>query len=426
MGKYDRQAQSQRKHGPILSSSASKAPIRPPPNGEWRGTGLTKKRTRQHLDTPKDVPLIQDQKLPIELQQLLLNIFRDSFLAAWADLEELKLVLHEINVALGERDFERAFEGKERTEGYALRWSPSRCLAYANVMAWLCENRPDDDWTRRILNASSTQSQGNNAKVICFGGGPAEVMAFVGLVRYLRSDAAAGKPQSELDTTTISLPPHGSTTTTSMLDLRLVDSADWSAVINKLETGFTTPPPLSKYASASARATNSALLSPQSLAISFQQADVFGLGTEQLQNMVGSEAVFVTLFLTLNDLYNTSIPKTTAFLRKLDAVLAKESVLLILDSIGAAAEKTIVMAHEGEAEETQSYPMDWLLDRVLLGKAGKEVTSKKSAEEDKEKAVVRWEKVVKEDMRQHKLDEKLRYPGSLENVRFQLHVFRRI
>lgn len=350
-----------------------------------------------------------------------------------ADLEELKPVLHEINVALMERDFGTAFVSEQRREGYALRWSPSRCLAYANVMAWLCEQRSEDLWIRRLSNPSSIQSAGNTAtvKTICFGGGAAEVVAFAGLLRYLRSDAI-GNPQSESDNATATSQYAAHITMTPMLELFLIDSADWTSVTNKLSAGLTTRPPLSKYASAAARASNSALISNKSLQISFQQADIFALSALQLQEIVGAEekAVLVTLFLTLNDLYNTSIPKTTAFLRKLDAVLPKESILLVLDAIGAAA-GTTVPAGDATEEETLSYPMDWLLDRVLLGKPQqKETTGKKiggEEEEEEEKvAVKRWEKVVKEDMKLHRLDEKLRYPGCLENVKFQLHVFRRV
>ena len=122
----------------------------------------------------------------------------------------------------------------------------------------------------------------------------------------------------------------------------------------------------------------------------------------------------ITLLLTLNDLYTTSIPKTTAFLRKLDAVVPKDSLLLVVDSIGAAAETGVA----DEQGNRQSYPMDWLLDRALLGKP--------QTDEEEPKVIPRWEKVVKENTRQHKLDEKLRYPGSLENLKFQMHVFKRL
>jgi 25S rRNA (uracil2843-N3)-methyltransferase len=71
------------------------------------------------------------------------------------------------------------------------------------------------------------------------------------------------------------------------------------------------------------------------------------------------------------------------------------------------------------------------LDRVLLGKPVEKVPAtgrgrKVVEEEEANKPVVRWEKCITEDMMINKLDEKLRYPGSLENVKFQVLAYRRI
>ncbi|KAI5237825.1 hypothetical protein E4T43_07862 [Aureobasidium subglaciale] len=418
MGQYDRKAQSQRKHGPILSSSTSKAPARPPPiaKPEWRGSGYMKKaKAKVHLDGPKDAPLPQDQLLPVELQQLMLNIFQNSF-AASEDFEELKELLREVNEALLEGDLETAFGSEEKREGYALRWSPSRALAYANVMAEFAEQRADDEWVQRLSDAT-LQSK---TKALCFGGGAAELMAFAGLLRHLRPDTV-GKPQGEIDAN------EGTTAGTSapILDVQLIDSADWSFVISRLETSATTPPPLSKYASASARAANTALVNPSTLNVTFTKSDIFALSTAQLQEIIGTEPVLVTLFLTLNDLYNTSIPRTTTFLRKLDALLPVGSTLLILDTIAATASSPIP-----DSDEVTEYSMQWLVDRVLLGKPIEPAPigkgKKENEEYEKNLPIVRWEKIVAEEMKVNRLEEKLRYPGSLENVRYQVLGFSRV
>ncbi|KAH0346517.1 hypothetical protein KCU81_g3987, partial [Aureobasidium melanogenum] len=421
MGQYDRKAQSQRKHGPILSSSTSKAPTRLPPSTkpEWRGSGYTKKaKPKPHLDVAKPVPISQEQLLPLELQQLVLNVFKDVF-GQLMDFEELKGVLGEVVKEVGEGRWEEAFGEERKREVYAVRWGPSRALAYANVLAAVCEQRSEDDWVQRITGLS----QSSKAKTICFGGGAAEVMAFAGLLRHLRPDAS-GKQQQELDASTTD----DTSNTTSLLDITLIDFADWSPVLDKLVKGITTPPPLSKYASASARAANRALLAPQILNVNFQHHDIFNLKTTQLKELLGTteEPVLATFFLTLGHLYDTSIPKTTAFLYKLDAVLPNGSTILVIDSIGASVSVPIP-----DSEEATEYSVSWLLSRVLLGKPADPVPiqgkGKKAIEEDEaNKPIPRWEKIIHEEMKINRLDEKLRYPGSLENVRFQILAFRRV
>ncbi|KAH0360759.1 hypothetical protein KCU65_g9181, partial [Aureobasidium melanogenum] len=421
MGQYDRKAQSQRKHGPILSSSTSKAPSRLPPSTkpEWRGSGYTPKaKPKPHLDVAKPVPTNQSQLLEVELQQVVINVFKDVF-GELMDFGELKEVLGKVVKEVGEGRWEEAFRDEGKREVYAVRWGPSRAVAYANVLAAVCEERSEENWVQRVTGSL----QPSKAKAICFGGGAAEVMAFAGLLRHLRPDAS-GKQQQELDALTAETTPSD---TIPILDITLIDSANWSSVLDKLTTGITTPPPLSKYASASARAANTALLAPQNLTINFQHHDIFNLKTPQLKELLGTEEpVLATFFLTLGHLYNTSIPKTTAFLYKLNATLPIGSTILIIDSIGASVSVPIP-----DSEEVTEYSVSWLLSRVLLGKPADPVPTqgkgKKAIEEDSaNKPVPRWEKIINEEMKINRLDEKLRYPGSLENVKFQILAFRRV
>jgi 25S rRNA (uracil2843-N3)-methyltransferase len=283
MGQYDRKAQSARKHGPILSSSTSKAPTKPPPvsKPEWRGSGYTRKaKPKPHLDGPKPIPLAQHQPLPVELQQLILNIFKDGFGEKLMDFEELKELLREVNEKVLEREWVGALETEERREAYAVRWSPSRALACANVLAELCEQGVEEGWSVLPSSGSETPS---TTKCVCFGGNAAAVMAFGALLRYLKPHAA-GTSQGELDGKTESSTP---VLSRPLLDMTIIDSADWKSVLNKLLTATTTPPPLSKYASASARASNHALLSPSSVALNFQQQDIFAMTGKQLIDIIG-------------------------------------------------------------------------------------------------------------------------------------------
>lgn len=335
------------------------------------------------------------------------------------DFEDLKVVLKEVNQELGDRDWEKAFGEEAKREAYAVRWSPSRALAYANVLAELCEQRPEDDWVQRITNSSLSRKM----QAICFGGGAAEVMAFAGLLRCLRPDAS-GRQQQELDALSAEATRED---TDSLLDITLVDSADWSSVLDKLVKSTTTPQKLSKYASASARAANTALLAPQKLSINFEHHDIFDLKTTQLKEVTSTEEpVLATFFLTLGDLYNTSIPKTTAFLYKLDALLPVGSTILVVDSIGAS-----VSAPTPSSEEATEYSISWLLSRVLLGKPAEPLQTqgkgKKAIEEEEAHLPApKWQKLIHEEMKINRLDDKLRYPGSLENLKFQVLAFERV
>lgn len=441
MRKYERQAQSQRKHGPLTISGASRAPAPPPSNRpDWKGPGYVKKRPgRPTPPSAATVATIQYQLLPVELQQLILNIFRDTFPAS-QDFEGLKPTLQEINNALAQKDLAGAFGKQEYMDAYAVRWSPSRALAYANILAWICSERAEDDWINRLINGN----EGNNpAKVVCFGGGAAEIVAFAGLLRHLRHEAT-GKPETQQstqskDVTSTTLESSSISETASpapdstSLDVNLVDVANWSSVISNLHTSLETPPTLSKYASTAARASNASYLIPRALQSNFTQTDILGSSTEDLRTLIGPDPTFLTLFFTLNDLYSTSIPKTSAFLLKLTNAAPKGSLLLIADSPGAYCSPTTpptatTEQTETEPEETKKYPMHRLMDYVLLEK--KKATKKAesadpASSEDEVEAVASWEKIVEEKNMLYKLEEGLRYP-ILENIRYQMHLFRRL
>jgi 25S rRNA (uracil2843-N3)-methyltransferase len=93
----------------------------------------------------------------------------------------------------------------------------------------------------------------------------------------------------------------------------------------------------------------------------------------------------------------------------------------VVDTPGAHTEITASNA-EGE-EEKRKYPMNLLMDFALVPKQTKKPNRKASDEEESRPA---WEKVMEKTSMSYKLREGLRYPGSLENLRFQVHLFRRL
>jgi 25S rRNA (uracil2843-N3)-methyltransferase len=401
-GKFDRQANSRPKHGKPTDSGASRAPA-PPPNSRplERGEGRTKKAPPKKPQPPQNpAPNLQNNILPVDLQQLILDIFRATFPAS-QEFADLKPLLSQINEALLQGSYEKAFQTEESREAYAIRWSSSRALVLANVLEQVCDEHGECPWVRQLLG------DGGNAlaKVLCFGGGAADIMAMAGLLRHRRADAA-GRPSAASSPS--SPPPN------PLLDLHLIDAADWSGVVSKLTTGLATPPELSKYASAAARARNVSFLSPQSLRTRCTQTQILDSVQENLQSLIDPDVTLVTLLFTLNDLYTTSIRRATSFLLKLSAAVPKGCLLLVVDAHNASS-----TADGIEDAQAEAYPMSWLLDRALLPK-----------QEMVDDALVpkrEWEKMMGDTNRLFKFPEKgLSYPAGLENLKMQVHLFRRI
>ena len=85
-------------------------------------------------------------------------------------------------------------------------------------------------------------------------------------------------------------------------------------------------------------------------------------------------------------------------------------MLLVVDSPGSYSTVSLNGADK-------NYPMQWLLDHTLLAD-----TSGGKAKEE----VRMWEKVQEDDSRWFRLDDRLSYPIELENMRMQLHLYRRL
>jgi 25S rRNA (uracil2843-N3)-methyltransferase len=401
-GKFDRQAHSRPKHGKPTDSGASRAPP-PPPNSRplERGEGYKKKAPPRKPQQPQNpAPNLQDNILPVHLQQLILDIFRVTFPAS-QESADLKLLLSQINDALLQGSYQTAFRTEESREGYAIRWSPSHALVHANVLEQVCDEHGDSPWVEQLLGYGRDVP----AKVICFGGGAADFMAMAGLLRHRRADAA-GTPSAE---SSPSSPPPS-----PLLDLHLIDAVDWSGVVSKLTTGLATPPELSKYASAAARARNVSFLSSQALRTRCTQTQVLDLTQEDLRSIIDPDVTLVTLLFTLNDLYTTSIRRATSFLLKLSAAVSKGCLLLVVDAHNASS-----TADGIEDAQAEAYPMSWLLNKALL--------RNQVMVEDALVLKREWENIMGDTNRLFKFPKKgLSYPAGLENLKIQVHLFRRV
>ncbi|KND86663.1 25S rRNA (uridine(2843)-N(3))-methyltransferase [Tolypocladium ophioglossoides CBS 100239] len=329
-------------------------------------------------------------------QQRLLNIFSGAFSRVLSS-ESFPTLLQEIKQALFNRDFAAAFGREDYLEAYAARWSPTRALCYATVFLGardyvdqilVLDHGPattdtvdHDQEQQGQPDESEAQSRSRDSpsskrlRMLSIGGCAAEHVAFAS---YIRDTSSQGT-------------------------LTLLDSAPWSHVAALLQTQLTAAPPLSKYASAAAKAANQPLLLEPQLSLTFSQGDALSLTKDKLAELVGAQPLVVTLLFTLNELYTDGgIGKTTKFVRLLGEVLPQGSLLLVVDSPGSYSEAAV-------GKEKKRYPMQWLLSHTLL---------------ETDTSGYTWERLESQDSIWFRLPEGLSYPIQLENMRYQMHLYK--
>jgi 25S rRNA (uracil2843-N3)-methyltransferase len=375
----------------------------------------------------------QSTPLPLELQQLVLNIFKHSLLRS-GSLSSVREKVQEIKQCLYNRDFAAAFGKEEYLEAYAFRWSPSRALAYLSIFCEVMElvrtsevnilnseqrrlslkthgSHPSSDAVLGVsvdidatLDVPALVEANKPMRAVCIGGGGgAEVVALAAWVRLHKDTLAHVVQDSQPVEERI------------ILSALAVDIADWTSVISALELGIYTPPTLSKYASEAIRATNKALLTPDSFGIRFERQDVLNPIGDGLDEAL-RDVDLVTIMFTLNELFSCSVAKTTSFLLNLTEPLRTGALLVVVDSPGSYS--TVVLGTDSTEKGEKKYPMKWLLDHTLLELAGNDAGGQKQGR--------KWKKVIGDDSRWFRLEEGLQYPVGLENMRYQMHVFRKL
>lgn len=351
-------------------------------------------------------------KLPIELQQRLLDIFKNSYAPRFDS--HFSATVQRIKQHLFNRDFQNAFGQQSFLEVYAMRWSPSRALAYTHIFWDLFSKYHLDvdkiEQASRELPLPASQVQSASTKpVVCIGGGAGAELVALGAYPQV-----IGLPSTNLnDSEDNSNPPPSS------LAIKSIDIADWSTVLQKLHSCMTAAPPISEYSSSAAKIANAALISPADCTLSFTQEDVLGMKNGELATAF-TNAGLVTLMFTLNELYNTSISSTTNLLLSLTMLLAPGAMLLVVDSPGSYSTVNLGEASNVDDRGTRKrYPMQWLLDHTLLESAAISTSKNASAERQ-------WEKLESKESEWFRLSRELRYPVSLEDMRYQVHLYRRL
>ncbi|PGH13982.1 hypothetical protein AJ80_06122 [Polytolypa hystricis UAMH7299] len=432
----------------------------------------------------KDASLALESKvLPITLQQLLLNVFR---FGLWSDREAdatpLSELIQTLKAHLYRRDFISAFAdaNSDLLNAYTLRWSAGRALGYAGIFGGVF------DMLLRQWSETPAEA-GHRIHAFCIGGGAgAEIVALAAAWRLVRDgiwgnltspapdhtskigDDNAGELEDALSVLSVTQPQRSGDTEQEKsnrttrgddrpaanypLDLRItaVDIANWSSLVDKLSTSIASKSiPSSKSSPAPLVAEGDG---DNRFHVSFKQADILSLADEELRSLLESsasraakpasevndksssktpdETVLVTLMFTLNELFSASIPKTTAFLLRLTELLRPGTILLVVDSPGSYS--TVSLGGnkpKAQTDETESaspqpsgdepknqrkYPMRFLLDYALLTTAAGE-----------------WECILSDESRWFRRDAtKLSYEAGdgigLEDMRFQIHVYRRL
>lgn len=424
MPKFKRHAQSQPKHGQPSVSGASKAPVAPPVRRPgWTGPSYIRKVAKPTPSAVKDTSSTEQiQSLSVEHQQLILDTIRTTFPAV-DEFSALAPVLREVREALEQRDYCTAFGTEDFREAYTIRWSPSRALTIANVLVWVCSEMREASWVQNFFHIDQKPS-----KIVCIGRGGSDFLACAALLKHSHLSKLDEDPRLESSSPDATTTGIASLTTShldlddndsAIVDLNLMDRHDWSGIVAKLHHTLTHPPPLSKYATAKAHASNTSAIPPNALNLAVNNLDILESGSTDLRAMIGTKPALITLFFTLHELYSISISKTTAFLSRLTSTAPKGSLLLVVDSPGA----DVTLPDRSNEGQEKRYPLEWLLYRALLPPKSRPDAGTDSEEEEQPA----WSKLIEGGHeKEYKLPAKLRFPGSLENSRCQVHLLERL
>jgi 25S rRNA (uracil2843-N3)-methyltransferase len=302
----------------------------------------------------------------------------------------LSAAVQAVKKSLYERDFASAFATSQRRTAYVARWSAGRALGYAAVFAGvlrhLCDGDGNEQERDQDLDMADTEDEDKDVEA---GRGNPEAPRPRRTVVVCCLGGGAGAELAGLTAAVWAAPPaHVSVTA------RLVDAADWSTELSRLHDALVASETATTYGGPS--------VSPD-----FRLGNALDLTPVELKSLLAG-AGLVTIMFTLNELFTASVRRATALLLALRSAIKVGGLLLVVDSAGSYA--TVKL---GEAEKR--YPMQWLLDHTMLGSSG----------EAGEDCVAEWIKIRGEESTWFRVARELQYPLELENMRYQLHLYRR-
>lgn len=443
--------QGNRRRSPGPRAKAQKPKQAPPANKQHANRKAEVEKAKveaEQLEEEESSGLKLVSTISLTLQQLLLDVFKTALLgnpvaeseSASQDANpaesktdenkdeplDIKSLIQTIKGLLYQRDFDSAFTeaGEDLLRAYALRWSASRSLGYAGllkgVLAWMKEEEENTRGRARSKNPCT--------RVVSIGGGAgAEIAALAAAWRDIGPQAQSLEERvanvsledtENQDDKKTEVEDQG--VSASSLSVMAVDIGNWTDVVERLSRTITSADVPFSQTTKYRPPLLSEKVASETFSVAFRRADVLTLPEEGLKEILLGpssaspfSSVLVPIMFTLNELFSTSMPKTTGFLLKMTEILPAGAVLLVVDSPGSYSTLKLGKGPDGEPQE-RNYPMKFLLDHTLLSVAkGK------------------WECVYTQDSRWWRRDAvRLRYEvgegAGLEDMRFQMHVYRRL
>ncbi|EED21508.1 conserved hypothetical protein [Talaromyces stipitatus ATCC 10500] len=397
--------------GPTTKPGKSKG--KPKPAKKQQQSVSTKKPSSRKEDTTTEDQIdfsSAANSISSDVQQALLNVFKHALFSSAEDGEEdMRTQIQQLKTYLYNRDFESAFADASPSllRAYALRWSASRCLAYCGLF-------------RGVLDFGfafdGVQDGGGEEEVavLCIGGGAgAEIVALAGAWRVLYDEDSANAVEG-IERLSLNESVSEGNKRKRKLSITAIDIAEWSDVVHRLTTAIHSNVPGTK------TCPTPLIQDRGSINISFQKLDILCLSEENLRSLLHRQRL-ISLMFTLNELFSTSISKTTQLLLRITDIASPGTMLMVVDSPGSYSTLSLSKSQVSDTQQQQrQYPMKFLLDHTLLNVAE-----------------ASWEKIVSQNSRWFRKDvnNKLHYNVDLEggqgfikleDMRFQIHVYRRL
>ncbi|OAA59110.1 hypothetical protein SPI_06312 [Niveomyces insectorum RCEF 264] len=404
-------------HSKAARSAGRKQALKPPPaaaaaknSAPARAAGgNTPKDARAAVGRPTKpaADLHHHQKaLSFAGQQRLLDVFCQALGPTLAS-PRLHDALQAVKRALFARDFAGA---------------PPRALCYAAVLG---SPLVQAHWR----GADGATTAAPLLRMVALGGGAAEAVAFGAVLADNSNNDGNGDGNGDGDgDRNGDRNSNGNDATATRGHLVLVDAGPWATVVDKLCAAMVDAPPDGR---------QPALVRPAArLRTEVHQLDLLAVGETAMAQLLagttddGTRAAaagttttptLVTLLFTLNELFTAGgLGAAATFLVRLTAASTPGTLLLVVDSPGSYAEAAV-------GTHARRYPMQWLLDKILLSETGDaddadDAGDAGDANGSPENSAA-WTKLHQYDSAWFRLPPSLVYPIRLEDMRYQVHFY---
>ncbi|CCH60747.1 hypothetical protein TBLA_0D02430 [Henningerozyma blattae CBS 6284] len=315
----------------------------------------------------KQLPVHNPATLP---PQEILDLFKVTFNEELyvEDIEKLQADIQDVKSSLFNREYIEAFDDDIKRTAYCIRWSSSRAMAYASLFAFF-------DPIKKIIQCHSSEDQA----VLCIGGGAGgELIALCSMFVYSQNMTKKFSTNNE------------DVAESPKLKLNLMDIADWSSIIERLENQIN-----EKWLYGGGNDT---------LNINFIHDDILKMNFNE-NNVSLSNINLITLLFTTNELFTEHKTESIRLLQKFNKDCKSGCHLLIVESAGSYSHITV---------GRKQFPIHFLIDTILVGvRTG-------------DKSPSAWSLVSENDSLWYRCDPNCDYPLKVENMRFFIVYIKKI